>query len=109
MELTAAIHALQMLPLGRTATLFTDSQYVRRGVEEWVEAWQRNGWRTAKKTPVLNKDLWEELQIARQARPLVEIEWVKAHDGNTHNESADRLARAAAVDIMRSTQILEEK
>lgn len=108
MELRAMTSALQMLPTEREATVFTDSQYVRRGVEEWVAKWCKNGWKTAKGTDVLNRDLWEELSATRAAHPRVALRWVKAHDGNRYNEIADKSARAAAREIQQSTEMIAD-
>jgi ribonuclease HI len=71
--------------------LYTDSQYLRRGVTEWVAQWKRNGWLTRNKTPVKNADLWERLDQAAQ-RHQVEWFWVKGHAGHPENERADQLA-----------------
>jgi ribonuclease HI len=108
MELRAMTSALQMLPKEREATVFTDSQYVRQGVEEWVENWRKRGWKTVKGKDVLNRDLWEELSAARAARPRVALRWVRAHDGNRYNEVADKSARAAAREIQQSTALIAD-
>lgn len=94
MELTAAIQALARLKgIGRNVRLVTDSEYVRKGITEWIANWKANGWRTADRKPVKNADLWEQLD-ALQAMHRVAWEWTKGHDGNPENERADVLARA---------------
>lgn len=95
MELTATIRALEALKEPCQVTLHTDSRYVIDGITSWVFGWQRNGWKTAAKKPVLNADLWQEL-IAAVKRHKVEWVWVKGHDGHPENERADTLASDAA-------------
>ena len=92
MELRAAVEALNALKRPSKAELHTDSQYVRKGITEWIGNWKRNGWKTAAKKPVKNADLWQELDEARQ-RHDVEWHWVKGHAGEPENERADELAR----------------
>ena len=92
MELTAAIQALKAFENKRTITLITDSKYVKDGIQSWIENWKKNGWKTAAKKPVKNKELWIELDVLI-ARHNITWEWVKGHAGNTHNEKADYLAR----------------
>ena len=94
MELRAAIEGLRALPAGHRVELFTDSEYVRKGITEWLERWRRNGWRTAAKKEVLNGDLWREL-AAELERHRVSWHWVKGHAGDRWNERADELAAAA--------------
>jgi ribonuclease HI len=91
MELTAAIEGLRSLRRGCAVDLYTDSQYVRRGITEWLENWKRRGWRTAARKPVLNADLWVRLD-EEQARHRVTWHWVKGHSGDAGNECADALA-----------------
>lgn len=93
MELLAAITALESLrrPLG--VDLFTDSQYVRNGILNWIHGWKRNGWKTADKKPVKNAELWQRLDEAAR-RHQVEWHWVKGHAGHEGNERVDALARA---------------
>ncbi len=91
MELTAAIEALKALKKPCHVDLTTDSEYVRRGVLEWVHGWQRNGWKTSDKKPVKNQDLWQAL-VLEMARHQIEWHWVKGHDGHPENERADQLA-----------------
>lgn len=91
MELLAAISALESLKRSCELTLYTDSQYVRKGITEWIENWKRRNWRTAAKKPVKNEDLWRLLDD-QVARHQVNWVWVKGHAGNEGNEIADQLA-----------------
>ena len=91
MELMAAIQALETLKRPCQVALYTDSQYVRKGITQWVEGWQARGWKTAAKKPVKNVDLWQRL-VAAEARHEVEWHWVKGHAGDPGNELADELA-----------------
>jgi len=95
MELMAAIRALEALKRPSRVDLTTDSQYVRKGMLEWMANWKRNGWRTASKKPVKNDDLWKRLDAA-VARHDVHWHWVKGHSGHPENEIADELASSAA-------------
>lgn len=95
MELMAAIQALEALKRPCAVTLTTDSQYVRKGITEWLSNWKRNGWKTASRKPVKNDDLWRRLDVA-VARHQVSWAWVKGHSGHPENERADALASAAA-------------
>ena len=92
MELTAAIQALKTFEHKSTITIITDSKYVKDGIQSWIQNWKKNGWKTAAKKPVKNKELWIELDELI-ARHNITWEWVKGHAGNTHNEKADYLAR----------------
>jgi ribonuclease HI len=92
MELMAAIAALEALTRPCEVTLFTDSQYLRQGITEWLAGWKARGWRTADKKPVKNEDLWRRLDLAR-AHHRVQWKWVKGHAGDPLNERADALAR----------------
>ena len=92
MELTAAIQALKAFEKKSTITLISDSNYVKDGIQSWIENWKKNGWKTAAKKPVKNKELWIELDVLI-ARHNITWEWVKGHAGNKHNEKADYLAR----------------
>ncbi len=92
MELTAAIQALKYFVDSEKITLFTDSQYVKNGIESWINNWKKNGWRTASKKLVKNKELWVELDLLI-AKHYVIWKWVKGHAGNLYNEKADLLAR----------------
>lgn len=91
MELTAAIEGLKALTEPCKVSLTTDSQYVRKGITEWMTNWKKNGWRTAAKKPVKNADLWEQLD-AYVAKHDVSWFWVKGHSGHRENEIADELA-----------------
>jgi ribonuclease HI len=91
MELMAVIAALESLKRPVCIEITTDSQYVKRGVTEWMSRWKRNGWLTAGKQPVKNRDLWERLDGALRAHK-VRWHWVKGHSGHPENERADRLA-----------------
>ncbi len=91
MELTAVIRALEALKQPSRARVFTDSQYVQKGISEWVHDWKRRNWRTADKKPVKNVDLWKRLdELAALHR--IEWHWVRGHAGHPENERADRLA-----------------
>ncbi len=94
MELTAAIQALESLRDPCRVDLFTDSQYLRKGITQWLAAWKRRGWRKKDGNPVLNADLWKRLAAASQ-RHEIAWEWVKGHSGNLYNERADELATSA--------------
>jgi len=100
MELRAAIEALRALKRPCVVHLYTDSQYLRQGITEWLPRWQANGWRTASKKPVKNKDLWLALLEAQEPHE-VHWHWVKGHAGDADNVCADRLARLAIDDIGR--------
>lgn len=91
MELTAAIEALKALKQGCVVALTTDSQYVRKGITEWMDNWKKRGWKTAAKKPVKNVDLWQQLD-EQAGRHQVEWHWVKGHSGHRENEIADQLA-----------------
>jgi ribonuclease HI len=91
MELTAVIRALEALKGPCQIEVYTDSQYVQKGISEWLPDWKRRGWRTADKKPVKNLDLWQELdRLAREHR--IAWHWVKGHAGHPENERADALA-----------------
>jgi ribonuclease HI len=92
MELMAAISALEALKFPCTVDLHTDSEYLRKGITEWIHGWKRNGWRTADKKPVKNVDLWQRLDAALKRHQL-RWHWVKGHAGHAMNERADLLAR----------------
>ena len=91
MELTAVIRALEALKRPSRVRLFTDSQYVQKGISEWIHSWKRRGWRTADKKAVKNEDLWRRLDELVQNH-TIEWFWVKGHAGHPENERADRLA-----------------
>lgn len=94
MELTAVIRALEALKRPVKARLYTDSEYVRRGITEWITGWKSKGWKTAAKKPVKNQDLWEQLD-ALVAKHDIEWHWVKGHSGVPGNERCDALANRA--------------
>src|SRR5580698_7527257 len=98
MELQAVIEALSALKRPLQVRLYTDSQYVRRGILEWLPQWKARGWKTADKKPVKNQDLWELLDI-EAAKHSVEWRWVPGHAGVPGNERCDALANAA-IDAM---------
>lgn len=98
MELTAVIEALKALTRSCEVTLYTDSQYVQKGIQEWVHAWQRNGWKTASRQPVKNADLWQDL-VAQAQRHRIQWRWVKGHAGHEGNERADRLANLGVTSL----------
>ncbi len=98
MELTAVIRSLQVLKEPCHVHLHTDSRYVIDGITKWIFGWQKNGWKTAAKKPVLNADLWQELLLATK-RHRIEWIWVKGHDGHPENERADKLASDAALSV----------
>ena len=90
MELTAVIEALRALKRSSRVQICTDSQYVKNGMESWIEGWKKNGWQTASKQPVKNADLWRELDALVQQHQVTWT-WVKGHAGHPENERADAL------------------
>ncbi len=94
MELMAVIEALRALKRPVAARVHTDSQYVQKGISEWIHAWKKRGWLTADKKPVKNADLWQALDVAA-AGHVVEWLWVRGHAGHEFNERVDALARRA--------------
>lgn len=95
MEMLACIEGLRALKRDCEVVITTDSQYVKQGIEQWMHGWKRNGWRTAAKKPVKNRDLWQQLDHELQ-RHQVRWDWVKGHSGHPQNERCDELARIAA-------------
>jgi ribonuclease HI len=91
MELTAVIEALTALNRPCEIVVYTDSQYVQKGISEWIHGWKARGWKTAAKAPVKNADLWQALDAAQQ-RHTIEWRWVRGHNGHPGNERADLLA-----------------
>ena len=91
MELMAVIEGLSALVRRSRVRVYTDSQYVQKGISEWIHSWKRRGWKTADKKPVKNEDLWRRLDEAARAHE-VEWHWVKGHAGHPENERADALA-----------------
>ncbi len=92
MELTATIQGLKYFKDREKITLYTDSQYVKNGIETWINNWKKNGWKTASKKPVKNKELWVKLDLLITKHNVI-WKWVKGHAGNLYNEKADLLAR----------------
>ncbi|WP_395343052.1 ribonuclease HI [Ningiella sp. W23] len=95
MELLAPIEALNALSEPCEVELYTDSQYVKNGIQQWIKGWKRNNWRTSAKKPVKNVDLWKLLDKACE-RHKINWHWVKGHSGHPENERVDDLAREAA-------------
>jgi ribonuclease HI len=95
MELMAAIAALEALKKSSAVRLTTDSQYVKQGIELWVQRWRQNGWRSSDRKPVKNQDLWERLSAAT-ARHRVNWQWTRGHSGHVENERVDERARVEA-------------
>lgn len=93
MELQAVLEALKCLQRGCRLTLYTDSQYVQKGITEWLPGWKRRGWKTASGAAVKNQDLWRALDAA-SGEHEIDWRWVRGHDGHADNERADALARA---------------
>ncbi|WP_369985975.1 ribonuclease HI [Thalassolituus sp.] len=98
MELMAAIEGLKALTRPCEVVLTTDSQYVKQGINQWLAGWKKNGWKTASKQPVKNKDLWQALD-SECARHTIEWRWVKGHAGHEGNERADQLANRGAAEV----------
>jgi len=100
MELLAVIRALQHISpqAAQTIALYTDSQYVKKGMTEWLAGWKRKGWKTAAGKPVKNQDLWQLLSDAA-AQHTLSWHWVEGHSGHAENERADTLARNAASQV----------
>lgn len=94
MELTGAIAGLEALSRPCRVELTTDSEYVKKGMTEWIDGWVKRGWKNSQKKPVANRDLWERLLELTQQHQ-VEWHWVRGHDGHEENERCDALARAA--------------
>ncbi len=94
MELMAVIEALRALKRPVAARVHTDSQYVQKGISEWIHGWKKRGWLTADKKPVKNADLWQALDAAQRGH-AIEWLWVRGHAGHVENERVDALARRA--------------
>ncbi|MCH2660537.1 ribonuclease HI [bacterium] len=92
MELQAAIEGLKAAGAGMAITMVTDSEYLRKGITEWIHSWKRRGWRTAAKKPVLNQDLWRELDTLNS--PDIEWRYTRGHSGDPDNERCDEIAQA---------------
>jgi ribonuclease HI len=99
MEMMAAIEGLQALKRPCAVAVYTDSEYLRRGIGEWMPKWKASGWRTSARKPVKNEDLWRRLDEAT-TRHQVEWHWVKGHSGHPDNERADALANRGVDDIL---------
>jgi ribonuclease HI len=100
MELTAVIRALASLKRDCDVLVYTDSQYVKNGIETWIHGWKRNGWKTADRKPVKNAELWRELD-AEVARHRVRWHWVRGHNDDPGNEHADLLANRGVDTVLR--------
>ncbi|SEL37971.1 ribonuclease HI [Atopomonas hussainii] len=98
MELTAAIQALATLKRPCDVRLVTDSEYVMKGINEWMPGWKKRGWKTAAKQPVKNADLWQQLD-EQAARHKIEWRWVRGHTGHPGNERADALANRGVAEL----------
>lgn len=99
MELTAVLEGLRLLKRPARVRVVTDSRYVADGLSKWVHAWKRNGWRTADRSPVKNRELWEELLRLTEEHE-VEFTWIRGHAGHAENERCDELAVAAATRLL---------
>jgi ribonuclease HI len=99
MELRAAIEGLSALKRGCDVDLYTDSQYVKNGINQWMAGWKRNGWKTAAKKPVKNVELWRQLDELVNSHQ-VHWHWVRGHTGNAGNERADELANRGAAEVV---------
>ena len=95
MELLAPIKALNKIPIGSKIQIFTDSKYVKSGITEWIHNWKKNGWKTANKQSVKNKELWTELDLLTK-KFQIKWSWVKGHSTDKLNNEVDLLAREAA-------------
>lgn len=108
MELTAAIRALAAMKRPSRIRLYTDSQYVRKGITEWLAQWKQRNWRTADRKPVKNADLWQALEREIE-RHQIEWHWVRGHAGVPGNERADRLANEAIDEMVRGEKGMLKK
>ena len=98
MELTAIIQGLAALKRPCAVVIYTDSQYVKNGMEKWIHGWKKNGWKTASKQPVKNEDLWQQLdRLAAQHQ--IQWQWVRGHAGHAENERADALANQVVASV----------
>ena len=96
MELTAVIKALECLNRKCKIVITTDSNYVKNGITDWIKSWKNNGWKTAKKSPVKNKELWIKLDLLVENHDI-DWKWIKGHSGHPQNERADELANEAII------------
>jgi ribonuclease HI len=101
MELMAAIKALECLTRSDEINIYTDSQYLRQGMTEWLAQWKKKGWRNSKKEPVKNTDLWQRLDELANQHEKIHWHWVKAHAGHPENERADALANKAINELLK--------
>ena len=99
MEMTAAIMALEALNKPCRVRVVTDSEYLKKGITEWIKNWKRRNWLTSNKTPVKNEDLWRRLDDAVNRHEVI-WEWVRGHDGHSENELVDQLANTAIQDML---------
>ena len=99
MELTAVIRALEILKRGCAVNVYTDSQYVKNGIETWIHTWKKNGWKTSAKKPVKNTELWRELE-ALSVQHQGQWHWVKGHNDHPGNERADALANRGVLEVL---------
>ena len=98
MELTAIIQGLAAIKRPCAVVIYTDSQYVKNGMEKWIHDWKKNGWKTASKQPVKNEDLWQQLdRLAAQHQ--IQWQWVRGHAGHAENERADALANQGVASV----------
>lgn len=102
MEMTAVIEALKALKRPSTVVLTTDSQYVRKGITEWIKGWKRKNWQTAAKKPVKNVDLWKEIDRLAAVH-TIEWRWVKGHSGHSENERVDELANRGVDELNKAS------
>jgi len=98
MEMTAVIEGLSTLTRPCTVEVYTDSQYVQKGITEWIDGWKARNWKTSAKKPVKNADLWQRLDEVQSAH-AVSWHWVKGHSGHPQNERVDDLARQEAQNL----------
>jgi ribonuclease HI len=103
MEMLAVISALEALKRPCTVRITTDSNYIVKGMTEWIEGWRRNNWKNSQKKDVLNRDLWERLLHAAEDHEI-EWEWIKGHNGHDENERCDLLAREAVKRCRKGTE-----
>ena len=101
--MTAAIRALESLKRPCSVVLVTDSQYLVKGMTEWIQGWQRKGWMNSKKEPVLNRDLWERLLELTKIHQVVWA-WIRGHNGHPENERCDALARRAIEEFRKNPE-----
>ena len=99
MELLAAIKGIEALTQSCVVTLYTDSNYVKSGITQWIDGWKKRGWKTANNKPVKNVDLWKRLDDASQMH-RINWQWVRGHSGDAGNKLADKLAHNAACNVV---------